>query len=279
MKNRHWIALLLVLGVAGAVGWGLLMSGRPAAPGGASDVSEDTGEHVVVQLLRDAKPVPAFSVTDLSGRSMSSDEWRGKVVLVNFWATWCGPCRAEIPDLVRLQEKYRDHLVIVGVSEDEGPIDMVQRFADEHHVNYPIVMTTPELQRIFTGIVALPTTFTIDPDGLLVQKHVGLLNARHTEAVTRALAGLEVNAKIERVEDPGRLTAEGIAQLKAVPGVDLAGLSSERKAAALQALNGEKCSCGCDLSVAKCRVDDPSCPVSLPIAQTIVARFSGAPAR
>jgi thiol-disulfide isomerase/thioredoxin len=276
MTKRHWTALALMLLVAAAAVWGFLMSGRPGAPGA---VESDTGDQVVVQLLRDARPVPAFSVTDLDGQTMSSEEWRGKVVLVNFWATWCGPCRAEIPDLVRLQEKYRDHLVIVGVSEDEGPVDGVRQFAAEHGVNYPIVMTTPELQRIFTGIVALPTTFTIDPEGRLVQKHVGLLNARHTEAVTRALAGLQVNARVERVEDPGRLSAEGIAQLKDVPGVDLASLPAARKADALKALNEQKCSCGCDLSVAKCRVDDPTCSVSLPLAQTIVAGFSGAPAR
>ena len=109
--------------------------------------------------------VEPFTVTDLDGRTLSSSDWKGKVVLVNFWATWCPPCLAEIPDLIALQNKYRDRLVVIGISEDEISPEVVKRFATERKINYPIAMTSAELQTRFTGITALPTTFVLDPDG------------------------------------------------------------------------------------------------------------------
>src|SRR5438105_12850284 len=78
-------------------------------------------------------------MVDLDGRQISTSDWRGKVVLINFWATWCPPCRAEIPDLIALQEKYRDQLQIIGVSEDEAGPEVVKRFVAEHRMNYPVV--------------------------------------------------------------------------------------------------------------------------------------------
>ena len=246
----------------------------PAAGGGPVD---GTAASVVVQLLRAPTDVPAFTVTDLSGRTMSSRDWKGKVVLVNFWATWCPPCLAEIPDLIALQDKYRDQVVVIGVSEDEGSLDAVKRFAEDRKINYPIVMATPELQQLFPGVIALPTTFVLDPEGRMAHKRVGLLNAKQTEGVTRVLAGLSVNARIERVDDPSRLSADGVSQIKDIPGVDLSRVPADRRAEVIQALNGENCTCGCGLSVAKCRIDDPACDVSLPVAKTIVAKYMTAP--
>ena len=84
--------------------------------------------------------VAPFTVTDLDGKTISMADLKGKVVLVNFWATWCPPCRAEIPDLVRLQEKYRDKLVVLGISEDEDASPQeVKAFGAEQKMNYPIV--------------------------------------------------------------------------------------------------------------------------------------------
>jgi len=221
--------------------------------------------------------VEPFTVTDLDGRTLSSADWKGKVVLVNFWATWCPPCLAEIPDLIALQNKYRDRLVVIGISEDEISPEVVKRFATERKINYPIAMTSAELQTRFTGITALPTTFVLDPDGQIAYKRVGILQPEQTEGVTRALAGMSLNARIERVDDPARLSAEGVAQIKDVPGVDLSGLPPERRAEVLQVLNSENCTCGCGLSVAKCRIDDPQCDVSLPVAKKIVAKYTSTP--
>ena len=235
------------------------------------------GPPAVVELLRDPVDVPPFSVTDLDGRTMSSTDWRGKVVFVNFWATWCLPCLTEIPDLVALQEKYRDQLVVLGISEDEGPTESVKQFVAERKVSYPVAMSTPELRKQFPGVSALPTTFVLDRDGRMVKKTVGLLNARESEATARALAGLSVDAKVVRVDDPGKLSAERTAQITEIPGLDLAGMSPDKKIALIQALNDERCTCGCDTSVAKCRLEDPTCNISLPIAQKIMARVLAEP--
>ena len=244
---------------------------------GLEEPPDGTDASMVIGLLREPAPVPAFSVTDLDGQTLSSTDWLGKVVFVNFWATWCGPCLAEIPDLIALQEKYRDRLLIVGVSEDELPPEAVKAFAIDRKINYPIVMLTPEISKTFPGVVSLPTTFMLDREGRMARKQVGLLNGQLAEAVTRALAGLSVNAKIERVDDPGRLTAESAAQVKEIPGIDLKTIPADRRIEALLALNDAKCTCGCDFSVAKCRIDDPDCPFSLPLAQTIAEKFASAP--
>src|SRR4029077_17083357 len=159
---------------------------------------ESAGEAAVVQLLKDPAPLADFTVTDLNGHAISSVDLRGKVVLVNFWATWCPPCRAEIPDLIRLQDKYRDKLVVLGISEDEVPPDEVKAFVTEQKMNYPVVMTTPALAKIFRGVSALPTTFVIGRDGKLEQRHTGMLNAGQTELEAQVLTGLNQNARIER---------------------------------------------------------------------------------
>jgi thiol-disulfide isomerase/thioredoxin len=227
-----------------------------------------------LRLFRDPAPVPRFTVTDLDGNTTASDEWRGKVVYVNFWATWCPPCRAEIPDLVALQDKYRVKIVVVGVSDDEGPTATVRQFAESYHVNYPIVMNTPELRKIFKGIVALPTTFVIDPEGRLVQKHVGQLQPKRTEAEARFLAGLDTNVKVERVDDSDKVRLANAAEAKTIPGLDLTTLNETQRKAAVQELIASDCTCGCGLTLAVCRLDDPDCPVSLPLARAVVAKHA-----
>src|SRR6476660_4637142 len=153
-------ALILVLAIAAfLVSWaasryamqvgGVRTDARAAA---AAPVEPADAEQVTLRFFRNPAAAPAFVVRDLDGREISSASLRGKVVLLNFWATWCPPCRAEIPDLVALQEKYRDQLQIIGISEDEGGPEVVRRFVAEHRMNYPVVMTTPELERSFPGI-------------------------------------------------------------------------------------------------------------------------------
>jgi thiol-disulfide isomerase/thioredoxin len=197
-------------------------------------------------------------------------------VIVNFWATWCPPCRAEIPDLIALQRKYESTLQVIGVSQDEVPAEEVKRFATSHGINYPIVMMSAEIERLFPGVHALPTSFVIDREGRLVQKHVGMLNAEITELEARSLAGLPVNASIEDVDQSQGLSLANGAQALKIPGVDLAALPPSKRTEALQKLNGQSCTCGCDLTVARCRVDDPNCGISLPLAREIVQKIARA---
>lgn len=237
---------------------------------------ESPGEPAVVQLLKDPAPIGDFAVTDLEGRTISSADLRGKVVLVNFWATWCPPCRAEIPDLIRLQEKYRDKLIVLGISEDEVPPNEVKAFVTEQKMNYAVAMTTPALGKIFRGVSALPTTFVIDREGKLVQRHVGMLNAQQTELEAQVLAGLNQNARIEHVDDPARARLENAAQATSIPGVDLAKLTPAKRTEAIKALNADDCTCGCGLTLAECRINDPTCSVSLPLAQKMVEKIANA---
>jgi thiol-disulfide isomerase/thioredoxin len=270
MSPRRALIIAVLVGAAALAWVAARYEGRSGAAGGPPPGS---AEPIALRFFRNPPLVQDFSVRDLEGRVIASASLRGKVTLVNFWATWCGPCRAEIPDLVALQAKYRDQLQVIGVSEDEAGQDVVQRFAAAHNVNYPIVMVTPEIETIFPGVRALPTSFVIDREGRLMQKHVGMLTAATTEAETRLLAGLPVNAKVEEVDQTQGLKLESGAQLTSIPGVDLSRLRGERRSEALQKLNSQACTCGCDLTVARCRVDDPSCGISLPLAREIVAQI------
>jgi len=228
----------------------------------------------VVRLLKAPVEVAPFTVTDLKGKVINSADLRGKVVIVNFWATWCPPCRAEIPDLIKLQNKYSDQVVVLGISEDEGPVDAVEAFVAEQKMNYPVALTTPELRKIFRGVTALPTTFVLDREGKIAQKHVGLLNAQMTELETQVLSGVAVNARIERVEDLDRARLENAAQATEIPGVDLTKLTPAKRTEAIKAMNADDCTCGCGLTLAECRINDPECAVSLPLAQALAKKFA-----
>src|SRR2546428_571544 len=114
------------------------------------------------------------------------------------------------------------------------------------------------------------TTFVLDREGRLAQKHVGLLDRSVTELETRALAGLSVNASIEQVDRVQAAHLDNAAQATTIPGVDLTKLPADRRVAALQKLNTDACTGGCDLTLAKWRIDAPTCGISLPLAQQIV---------
>lgn len=280
MTPRRALVLVLAIG-AFFVTWaasryamatrGVETAAATQGPGAAGDAAV---EKVSLRFFRNPANAPSFTAVDLDGKRLVTASFHGKVVLINFWATWCPPCRAEIPDLIALQEKYRDRVQIIGVSEDEAPVEVVRKFVIDHKINYPVVMTTPEIEKLFPGIGALPTSYVVDRDSRIVQKHVGMLTARITESEMRHLAGLAVNASIEEVDQTQGLKLDNGAQLMSIPGIDLAKLPAAKRAEALQKLNAQPCTCGCDLTVAKCRVDDPSCGVSLPLARQIVARIT-----
>jgi thiol-disulfide isomerase/thioredoxin len=273
MTKPNVVFAVCLVSLMGALAWaGARYGRRPGAPAEAA---------ATLRLFANPASVGHFSARDLDGRAISLDSLRGKVTIVNFWATWCPPCRAEIPDLIALQAKYRDDLQVIGISQDDESAEVVRRFADEHGINYPIVMSTPELEQVFTGIYALPTSFIIDREGRIVQKHVGLLNAATTELETRALAGLDVNASIEYVEadDANRKLIKEAAQATKIPGLDLEALTPAARTAVLQQLNTDTCTCGCGLTLAACRINDPGCSISLPIAQKIVEDAAAAAAR
>jgi cytochrome c biogenesis protein CcmG/thiol:disulfide interchange protein DsbE len=126
-----------------------------------------------------ANPKPAnfdFTMKDVDGNQVSLSAYKGKVVLLNFWATWCGPCKAEIPGFVRLQEKYRDKgLVIVGYSVDD-PAEKAKAYAAEYKMNYPILLGEgrEDVQDAYGPIWGIPASFIISRDGKVCRKHMGI---------------------------------------------------------------------------------------------------------
>jgi thiol-disulfide isomerase/thioredoxin len=119
-------------------------------------------------------PAPGWKLTDLNGRSVSFSDFRGKVVILDFWATWCAPCRVEIPQFVALQKQYgAKGLTVIGVSLDEQGLDVVKKFVKGLAVNYPIVIGNEKVAEAYGGIDAIPTTFVIDRQGRIVGRHMG----------------------------------------------------------------------------------------------------------
>jgi thiol-disulfide isomerase/thioredoxin len=197
------------------------------------------------------------------------------VVLVNFWATWCPPCREEIPELLELKKEYKDRLEIVGISEDDDPPENVLKFARQKGMTYPIVMATPELIDSYGGVPALPTSFLIDTQGRVVQKHSGLYPIASYHREIRALLGLPTDGRVETFLDLGQVFLKNAANATELPGVSFKGLTADQKKRALRRLNSESCTCGCKLTLSQCRVNDTECPVSGKLAAQVVKEVAG----
>ena len=134
-------------------------------------------------------PAPDFILPLLDGGQLRLSSLRGKVVLLDFWATWCVPCREETPHFVELQKKYGDRgLQIIGVSMDDSP-DPVHPFYQQFHINYPVVMGTAEVGSAYGGVLGLPIAFLIDRDGLIYAKHMGATDPQVFEKDITALLG------------------------------------------------------------------------------------------
>jgi thiol-disulfide isomerase/thioredoxin len=138
--------------------------------------------------LVDLGRAPDFKLQSLDGRDVSLAALKGKVVVVDFWATWCQPCIAEIPGYIELQKKYGPQgFVIVGVSMDNKKPEVVKAFADKRGVNYPIAMGDDALVEAFGGIEGYPTTFLIDRDGKIRHRKLGMMAHHDYEAIVKQL--------------------------------------------------------------------------------------------
>ena len=227
-----------------------------------------------IRFVRNPDPAPEFKLTGVDGKPVNLAGAQGKVIFLNFWATWCGPCRAEVPDLVALQDKYKDGLQIIGLNVDDEDPDAIKQFAGDFGINYPVAMTPNEVRIQYGGIPALPTSFVLDTEGRVVQKHVGLYDPRLYETEIRALLGLPINAKVETFEDTGEIFLKHADRATELPGIDLSKLTPEQKKVALHRFNAESCTCGCKYTLAQCRIWDSACVVSKAATEKIIAQLS-----
>jgi thiol-disulfide isomerase/thioredoxin len=142
---------------------------------------------------------PAWKLRDLDGKEISSDQYLGKVVLLDFWATWCVPCSEEMPSYIRLQEKYgRDKFTIIGISLDEAGAAHEKQFVTVKGVNYPIVLgKLDEVEALFGGMEALPTKLQIDQNGEIRDRTVGADPALLRDHPAGSHPSLEYEKKIK----------------------------------------------------------------------------------
>lgn len=131
------------------------------------------GRRKAVTAVSNPSAAPQFSATDINGGSVNTSDYKGKVVLVNFWAAWCGPCAEEVPRFIALQKKYQAQgLQVVGVSVDDDP-EVLLRFYRKYQMNYPVVPGNLKIADAFGGVLGLPTTFLIGRDSHIHGKHNG----------------------------------------------------------------------------------------------------------
>jgi peroxiredoxin len=120
-----------------------------------------------------------FTVKDLKGREISLSNYSGKVVFLNFWATWCGPCKAEIPDLIEAYKQYKDKgMEIIGISLDRISPKSVLKFAEKYKINYPIIMGTEKILNDYDPGPYIPTTIIVDQEGKIRHRHIGYMSKK-----------------------------------------------------------------------------------------------------
>lgn len=175
-RNRNPLALVFVAIVAA----GMLFIGfhmaRRSTPGGTPRITKSS-------------PAPDFTLESLDGKNVRLSDLRGKAVLLNFWATWCGPCKIETPWLVEMQDKYgAQGLQVVGVAMDDSGKDEIAKFAKDMGVNYPVLLGKEAVGDDYGGVPALPESFFISRDGKIVDKIIGLRGKAEIEdSIKKAL--------------------------------------------------------------------------------------------
>jgi peroxiredoxin len=124
---------------------------------------------------KERKAAPEFELKDADGKTVRLSDYKGKVVLLDFWATWCGPCKIEIPWFIEFERQYKDKgFAVIGVSMDEEGWTVVKPFVTELAINYRVLQGNDSTADLYGGVSALPTTFLIDREGRVAWKHEGL---------------------------------------------------------------------------------------------------------
>jgi len=187
--SRWWIAGAAAFGLALATSPFMAGETKSEAPGTSSTPGVRSQAAAAV-CRANPKPAPLnYTLKDMNGKEVRLADYKGKVIMLNFWATWCGPCQYEIPMFVKLQEKYRDQgLIFLGVSiDDQAPA--LQTYAQRMGMNYPILVGVDhdELQEAYGPMVGIPTTALIGRDGSICTKYMGAQSLERFERDIKAL--------------------------------------------------------------------------------------------
>ena len=223
---------------------------------------------------------PQFSLTDIQGKPLKLSDFKGKVVGLDFWATWCGPCRIEIPGFIELQKRYLSQgFTMIGISMDDSPEPVVD-FYKQMQMNYPVAVGNDRLGELYGGMPGLPTTFLIGRDGRIYAKHVGATDPAVFEAEIKELLSAGPGSEVKDFRQTGMVFKDDKIQLgnpalidSEVPGVDLSKLTAEQKEAFKKKLQSQRCTCGCNFDLLKCRQVDRRCAISLKLAQEQLEAF------
>ena len=220
---------------------------------------------------------PDFALTDSNGARLALSDYKGKVVLLDFWATWCGPCRIEIPWFVQLEEKYQSQgFAVVGVAMEDTQ-DSVSEFYRQFHLNYPVALGDSKVAALYGGIGGLPTSFLIGRDGRVYSEHTGTTNADvfqdEIQQLLSAKPGVE-DANFSPAGDPQEIDIGTPEEANPeVPGVDISKLSPAELAEFEKQLEQTKCTCGCKFTLLQCRRVDTACSVSRQMARDALKQF------
>jgi thiol-disulfide isomerase/thioredoxin len=152
-------------------------------------VSEEVKAAEAQTCDKDAKDAPlGYTIKDMNGVDVKLSSFKGKVILLNFWATWCGPCKAEIPGFVELQKKYANDLVVLGLSVDDT-VDKLKPYAAQYKINYPILvgLGREDVQDAYGPMWGIPVSFLIGRDGRICKKHMGIAPKAQFEREIKAL--------------------------------------------------------------------------------------------
>lgn len=160
----HWAAARQFLGAALVIGL-------------IGCMSDTASTKLTVKADKDRQMAPDFKLKDSNGDTVKLSDFRGKVVLLNFWATWCSPCQEEIPWFTNFEQEYKNRgLVVLGVSLDDDGWDSVRPYLKTHQINYRILVGNDSVAQLYGGVEALPTTFVIDRSGKIASVHQGLVS-------------------------------------------------------------------------------------------------------
>src|SRR5487761_1466066 len=210
MKRSAIVVLILVAGVTAMIWSGVMayrmrkaMNTTPAVQTASPELRKFLGEpsrssgntaaatasadenSPAAQGLPDfrEKPAPSFTLKSVDGKTVSLSDYKGKAVLLNFWATWCGPCKLEMPWLIQMQKKYASQgFTVLGISEDDGSTKDVRDFMEKMGVDYPVLMYDDQLNKAYGGIDYLPTSYYIGRDGKVIVESGGLISESEMEA-------------------------------------------------------------------------------------------------